>query len=189
MMFFKSPAKTVAEYHACFDYIERRLTKAGFSSGTSGLDRNSRSPSQSYYIPATNRDFPEHAFFECHWTKTREIALFALDPQLLNATKFAEPIYVSSKPPSEFVMSERAQNMKAELGSLSEGRHHKQYLFALELRKLGATDMEVRQQLRECLGSEFRMLKKIEETIRSLNMARPSMAIGPNSAGMDVGAR
>lgn len=73
--------------------------------------------------------------------------------------------------------------MKAELASLSEGRHHKHYLFAMELRKLGGTDMEIGQQLRECLGVEPRMLKKIEDTIKSLNKPRPSMAMMTNLVG------
>jgi hypothetical protein len=73
--------------------------------------------------------------------------------------------------------------MKAELASLSEGRHRKQYLFALELRKLGATDMEISQQLRECLGIESRMLKKIEDTIKSLNKPRPSVVRVTNLLG------
>ena len=186
MMFFKNPAKSVVEYNSCFDYIERRLTKSGFASGTSGLDRNSRSPVQSYYIPATNREFPDHAFFDCHWTKTKELALYALDPQLLHCTQLAQPIYVSSKPPNDFGMSERAQSMKAELAGLSEGRHHKQYLFALELRRLGATDWEIRKHLRECLGTEFRMLEKIEDTIDSLNKAGASRAMVTSLAGINA---
>jgi hypothetical protein len=173
IMFFKKPARTVTEYNSCFDYVERRLTKAGFAPSTSGMDSNSRSPAQSYYLPGTNRKFPDHAFFENYGTKTKELERYALDPHAINGSQRIKPIYVPFAAPSDFEMSERAQNMKAELASLSEGRHRKQYLFAIELRTLGATDMEIRQQLRECLGTESRMLKKIEGTIKSLNMPRP----------------
>ena len=125
----------------------------------------------------------DQAFFKNYGTKTRELARFALDPHGIDATQSNKPIYVPSTPPSDFVMSERAQNMKAELQSLFEGRHRKQYLFALELRKSGAMDMEIRQQLRECLGTEERMLKKIEDTISSLNKPRAGMSIVTNLVG------
>ena len=49
-------------------------------SKTSGLDKNCRSGVHSFWMPATNRAFPEWAFFRPHNTKTRELRRHAINP-------------------------------------------------------------------------------------------------------------
>jgi hypothetical protein len=162
----------VAEFNACFDYVEQRLTKAGFAAGTSGLDRNSRSPAQSYYIPGTNRNFSDYAFFETYWTKTRELSLYALDPKIIHATQPKVAATADHQSLRRTRKTDHAQKLMVALQNKKSGRHEDQYLLAVELRKNGADDPEIEGVLRECLGSEPRMEKKIRDSIRSLKQWR-----------------
>ena len=50
IMFFKRPARSVGAYRACFDYVENRLEAAGFPPNLSGLDSNSRKPTQLFRL-------------------------------------------------------------------------------------------------------------------------------------------
>ena len=172
-MFLRQPARSVEQYQACFDYIVRRLDKAGFPEDTSGLDRNSRSPSQSFYFPGTNRSHLDWAFFENHWTKTTELELYAIDPHSIWATqspkiKFSEP-KMSTGTPSQQKAADTADQLKVVIKGKDEGRHHDQYLLACELKKARFDNDQIAQQLRECLPAGTKTDKKIRDTLQSLD--------------------
>ena len=168
MMFFKSPARTVEQYRACFDYVAQRLRTAGFSPDRSKLDGCCRSPAQSYYLPGTNRDFPDHGIFQTYGTTTREIKRIGLDPHILEATrpKGVHPTDISQ--PGKFRWTENARSMQTTLKKLKEGRHGLQFEFAVELACHGAKEPDIREALKDCLGTDPRMKKKTDDSIKSL---------------------
>src|SRR4051794_3850273 len=59
IMPFKSPALSIDEFQAVHDAIVERLAEDGFDKSKSGLDPQCRSGVQPFYIPCTNRQFPE----------------------------------------------------------------------------------------------------------------------------------
>ena len=172
VMFLQRPARTIKQYKAGFDYVERRLLKAGFTRQMTQLDPNSRSPVQSYYQPCTNRKFPDMAFFNEYGTGTDELRRYSLDLQAIEATT-RQPIVILTHPTKrKFAMSRRAAKLKAQLFSMKEGRHRLQYLFAVELKKLGACEKRIEQELRDCLGQSDKITGKIDDTLRSLRKWR-----------------
>ena len=173
IMFFQQPARTVDQYKACFDYVVRRLAKAGFPSQTSGLDRNSRKPIQSYYLPATNRAHQEWAFFVNYETKTKELERYAIDPQKIWAT---QPTKVQVCEPKMTISTASQQKARGAADALKvlimgkdEGRNDDQYLLAVELKKSGASDARIEEEIRECLGPGPITEKKIRYDLASLD--------------------
>ena len=64
-----------------YDQIVDRIMRSGFTKDQLGLDPGSRSPSQSFYVPCTNRRHPDDAFFASFGIGQREFKRYALDPQ------------------------------------------------------------------------------------------------------------
>ena len=56
-----------------------------------GIDLSCRSGVQSFYIPCTNRAYPDHAFFEQYGTETRDIARYGIDPSSYEKTAPVPP--------------------------------------------------------------------------------------------------
>jgi hypothetical protein len=176
IMFFQQPARTVEQYHACFDYVERRLEQAGFTSKTSGLDRNSRPPTQSYFFPATNREHQEWAFFENYETKTKELERYAIDPQKIWATQPAKILVSEPKMTISTASQQKARvaadALKVLIMGKDEGRHDDQYSLAVELKKSGANKAQIEEEIRECLGPGPTTEKKIRDDLASLDKWR-----------------
>ena len=80
ILFFKTPARSIAEYQAVFDTVILRIVEEGYPVAEMGIDMTSRSGIQSFYIPCTNRAHPGHAFFEHYGTETRDIGRYGIDP-------------------------------------------------------------------------------------------------------------
>jgi hypothetical protein len=70
ILFFKRPARSIAEYQAVFDSVIARIVEEGYPVAEMGIDMTCRSGVQSYYIPGTNRAYPGHVFFEHYGTET-----------------------------------------------------------------------------------------------------------------------
>ena len=173
IMFFQKPAKTIEEYWACFDYVERRLEQAGFPSQTSGLDRNSRKPTQSYFFPATNREHQEWAFFENYETKTKELERYAIDAQKIWAT---QPTKVQVCEPKMTISTASQQKARVAADALKvlimgkdDLRNHDQYVLGCELKKSGANNAQIEKEIRECLGPGPITEKKIRDDLASLD--------------------
>ena len=60
---FQRPVMSKDVFQAIYDQIVDRLMRSGFTKDELGLDPGSRSPSQSFYVPCTNRRHPNDAFF------------------------------------------------------------------------------------------------------------------------------
>ena len=80
ILFFKTPARSLAAYQAVFDSVIARIVEHGYPIAEMGIDMTSRSGVQSFYIPCTNRAHPDHAFFEQYGTETRDIRRYGIDP-------------------------------------------------------------------------------------------------------------
>ena len=80
ILFFKSPARSIAAYQAVFDSVILRIVEEGYPVAEMGIDMTSRSGVQSFYMPCTNRDHPDHAFFQHYGTETRDIGRYGIDP-------------------------------------------------------------------------------------------------------------
>ena len=75
-------ATSIAAHKAAYAYVARRLRNYGHSEQSAKLDSACKSGIQSFWMPCTNREFPEWAFFRTYGTKTVQLAKCAIDPQL-----------------------------------------------------------------------------------------------------------
>ena len=73
-------------FTSIYDAIKDRLNSAGFPPEKSGLDTACRSDVQSFFLPCTNRNQREWAFFRSHGMTDVEISRFAIDPAAYEAT-------------------------------------------------------------------------------------------------------
>ena len=78
---FQRPVMSKDVFQAIYDQIVDRLIRSGFTKDQLGLDPGSRSPSQSFYVPCTNRRHPKDAFFKSFGMSSREFNRYALNPQ------------------------------------------------------------------------------------------------------------
>ena len=93
ILFFTTPARSIAEYQAVFDSVIARIVADGYPIKEMGIDMTSRSGNQSFYIPCTNRAHPGHAFFEQYGTETRDIGRYGIDPSTyLKTAPIAPPL-------------------------------------------------------------------------------------------------
>ena len=67
-----------------YDEFAKQLSAEGHLPEASGLDQQCRAVNQPFYVPVTNRTYPEMAFFEAFGTKTNEIERFGLDPMSIS---------------------------------------------------------------------------------------------------------
>ena len=78
---FKTNTRTVEDHHRAYDYMKYRLLGFGWDIEELGLDKNSRNPTQSFYLPCIAIQRPDMAFFEAHNTKASEFELYGLDQE------------------------------------------------------------------------------------------------------------
>ena len=91
ILFFKTPARSLGAYQAVFDSVIARIVEQGYPIEEMGIDLSCRSGVQSFYIPCTNRAYPDHAFFEQYGTETRDIARHGIDPSSYEKTAPVPP--------------------------------------------------------------------------------------------------
>ena len=175
IMFYKRPAMTPAQHGVVYDAVVARLEENGFTAASAKLDKQCRSGVQSFYIPATNREHPEWAFFEKYGLKSRELRRCAIDPVLVEKAQKASAPRPTWEPPidtdSNFaseVSRERIDEALRELRTLKEGRHKPLFDAAVALAKMGLQKMQIEQELIFAVGRETKMRKKIREALRSL---------------------
>jgi len=60
------PVTSIDDYKAVFDNVLARLVHHGYTMESMALDSKSRSPVQSYFMPCTNRDHKEYAYFKAY---------------------------------------------------------------------------------------------------------------------------
>jgi hypothetical protein len=97
VIFFSRPAESVAEYKAAFRHIRKRVEAAGCKVLVGGketptdgskwvrFDAQCSSGVQLWWLPCTNRAYPEWAFFRTHEADDRGVKRYGLDPGRLLA--------------------------------------------------------------------------------------------------------
>lgn len=83
IVFYKTPARSLDEHAACFDYVEDILKEHGHLPGRSGLDMASRKAGQSYYFPCTNSTERDSAFFRAFGATEKQVKRYGLEPACL----------------------------------------------------------------------------------------------------------
>lgn len=179
VIFYRRHARSINEHRAVFDGIVRRLEQVGFHAKESGLDRASSTGVQSFYLPATNRAFPDMAFFRTHGVTTRELAT-AIDPSSYAKTRIvSEPARAPQHKSCQRSVGDIKEILDP-LRNLKSSRHVALFQAAVALEDLGLSPNEIDGQLVGVFGSEPKMLKKIRDANKSL--ARYRFTAGQVSA-------
>ena len=169
--FYKRPATTLQQHEAVLDAVMSRLEANGYTEKSVKLDPGCRSGVHSFFLPCTNRDHQDWAFFRAFGTKTRDLERCAIDPVLYGKTAVSRqplpriapnPIVISS------VSREKIDEVTAPLRSLTTGRNDPLFKAALRLRLLGLSKSEVEGELLQIAGHERKMRKKVSDALKQL---------------------
>lgn len=186
---FKTPVGSIAAYQAVYDSIVQRLEQNGFVYDPTGLDPNhcgldpqSRTPNQSYWMPCTNRAYPEWAYFNKLGYTTRELERCSIDPDgyIKTAMKPVTKIMVAPlkrEPSGEPVSDERneqilnnIEEIKTEYRAVPKGQHKRNHAFYMTALKLSnyMSSNEVEHHLQELASGEKKMVNRIKWAMDSL---------------------
>jgi hypothetical protein len=166
-------------FQAIYDQIVDRLIRSGFTKDQLGLDPGSRSPSQSFYVPCTNRHQPEKvAFFESFGMSSREFNRYALNPQGYEQTSRDEDqkprwflLSTEKKQLTEGQKSE-LQQMKFELMSMKWDRNEPLFRFGGMLENLNFSLPEIDAELSDVAGKDAKMIKKKNDFLKRVKKNR-----------------
>ena len=175
---FQRPVLSKEVFQAIYDQIVDRLMRSGFTKDQLGLDPGSRSPSQSFYVPCTNRQHPDHAFFHSFGMGQREFNRYALDPQGYEQTLRKE----DQKPGWFLRSSEKKQltedqksalhQMKFELMSMKSNRHRPFFRFGGLLENYNFSLPEIDAELTDVAGKDPKMIKKKNDFLKRVKKNR-----------------
>ncbi len=175
---YKRPVRSVEEHEAVFDAFEAIFEAAGYNRDGSGLDRSSRSGIQSFYLPCTNRNSPELAFFEVYgMDRQRDFDRYAVDPRIYGATGHVETrpnLKCGSVAAATDQVLDRDRNARViqevydEYGHMTTGRHTAVLSAANKLVTAVSDEIELEQSLVDVFGNEPHMLKKIGDVVKKL---------------------
>lgn len=156
-------------YQSIWDDLKGTLERAGYE--RAGLDKNSRTPILSYYVPSTNRHYPQQHFFEAFGMNKREFKRYALDPEpYLYAHLVQETQAWIASQPAELSVGVQAwiEAEKAKLMGMRENRHDPFFRFAVRLKGLGLSFPEIDGHLHQVAGLDPKMRKKARDNMKSL---------------------
>jgi hypothetical protein len=157
MFLYKTPVKSIKVHQAIYDSIASKLSEHGFPPETSGLDSVCRSGVQSYYMPCINQRHQEWAYYKQWGTKSREIAKYAIDPELIEKTMMSadvkpkllnvddNTIYFEGGGNKE----DRIESILSAVRCLPQDRHSPFYIAAWKLRHLELPDHEIQFHLEQ----------------------------------------
>ena len=173
IVFYASPASSIEEHQAAFDYINFKLETAGWPPAVSGLDKNCRSGVQSFHLPCTNRSHPGWAFFEVHNTKTAEIHKYGLVPYAIPVASDCQLVTEPDGPQYGDVPQHFIDKATATVRSMRSGRHLEFFKAGIKLSKLRHEGKRldadtIRQILLDIAGNEQHMRKKVPDVMKSL---------------------
>lgn len=164
IVFYREPAKSIAEHQAVFDYLETRLRQAGYDRDSSKLDKACLSGVQPFYLPCTNRSHPEMAFFDEFGTTEAEVRKYGISPaECLEALprQVVEPTRSKALTPSSSSIAE----MEDQLRAMTEDRRPLFYRIARVLAKSGAN---VEEELKRIAGSDKILQQQIRGHLYSI---------------------
>ena len=174
ILFFTTPARSLAEYQAVFDSVIARIVEEGYPVAEMGIDMTCRSGVQSFYIPCTNRAHPGHAFFEHYGTETRDIGRYGIDPSAYLKTAPTRPTLERAKQSSIAVdgLSPELSDMKKKLMGMAEGRHALFFDFACKTAIHFKDKAKVTKELYDVAGSDAKLRGKVKPALNSLRKYR-----------------
>ena len=174
ILFFKMPARSLAEYQAVFDSVIARVVAEGYPVAEMGIDMTCRSGVQSFFIPGTNRAHPGHAFFEHYGTETRDIGRYGIDPSAYLKTAPTRPTLERARQSSIAVdgLSPELSDMKRKLMGMAEGRHALFFDFACKTAIHFKDEAEVAKELHDVAGSDAKLRGKVKPALNSLRKYR-----------------
>ena len=171
ILFFKTPARSLAAYQAVFDAVIARIVADGYPTAEMGIDMTSRSGVQPFYIPCTNRAYPDHAFFEHYGTDSRDILRHGIDPSSYFKTAPTRPTLERTKQSSINIaasLSSELFDMKRKIMAMSEGRHALFFDFACKTAIHFKDEAKVAAELYEVAGSDPKLRVKVKPALNSL---------------------
>lgn len=183
IIFYTRPATSIEQHHSVYDYLCARLARSGLDERSSGLDKNCRTGVHSFYMPCTNRQYPDRAFFETHNTRSREIEQYGIDPEFLHgivqlssrATEHELRDSDQFESVSENgVPAELIERAKATVESMATGRHYEFFMTGVRLaliryKRNRLSPDSIERILMQTRGSEQKdRKKKVKDIMRSL---------------------
>ncbi|MGB9163701.1 MAG: hypothetical protein WCC41_04515 [Rhodomicrobium sp.] len=171
ILFFKTPARSLGAYQAVFDSVIARIVEEGYPIEEMGIDLSCRSGVQSFYIPCTNRAYPDHAFFEQYGTETRHIARYGIDPSSYDKTAPVPPTLQRAKQSSTAVpstLSPELLDMKAKLIAMPRGQNAGFFEFACKTAAHFKDEARVTKELYEAAGADRKLQAKVKPALNSL---------------------
>ena len=178
MFFLKEPCRSVAEYHAIYDAITGRIAEKTFPN-VAKFDSQARSGVHSFFLPCTNKEHPNYAFFRFYGTRATEIDQYGIVPSLClkNAHQPQDPIpwRFPSTGTNGFdtntlkPLSPKLQEMKDRIMTMRKGRHEIFFSFAGSVNKFFDGDqLAVERHLRDIAGGSSKMKKWVTDALRSI---------------------
>ena len=170
ILFYKKPAKSIIEHKAVYLDVSKRLEEEGFTEESSGLDDKCKTGVQSFFVPCTNAEYPDQAFFICRNTKTEHIRNFGLDPEQLAKTRRVEEPrerYVPAK--SDHVLSaEQVEALVAPVRAMSQDRHGPMFILARALQRGSLDKGSCRQALISVAATDSHIVKKAHDLVKQI---------------------
>jgi hypothetical protein len=174
ILFFKTPARSLAAYQAVFDSVIARIVEEGYPIEEMGIDLSCRSGVQSFYIPCTNRAHPDYAFLEQYGTETRDISRYGIDPSSYEKTapvpsklERVRQSSIGADVPS--TLTPELSDMKAKLIAMPRGQNDGFFKFACKTAiHFKGNESKITQALLEAAGSDRKLQAKIKSVLTSL---------------------
>jgi hypothetical protein len=171
VMFYQRPVTSIVEHRSVFDWIEEVLDNAGYPSEVSGLDQGCRSGNQSFYMPCTNRKYPDQAFFEAHWTKSCELAKYAIDPDdcvafypPMPVTHVRQPLAMTSSQPS----CVEIERILGEVRDAPDGRNNLGFVAICRLSRMGLDHGRIEMEYTARFNRDKKMMNRLKGYMKSL---------------------
>ena len=172
-MFFKTPARSLHAYQAVYDSVIARIVEQGYPIEEMGIDTTCGSGVQSFYIPCTNRAYPDHAFFEQYGTETRDIARYGIDPSNYEKTAPVPPKLervrqssIGADGPS--ALTPELSDMKAKLIAMPRGKNDEFFTFGCKTAVHFKDEARVAKELYEAAGTDRKLQAKVKPALNSL---------------------
>ena len=175
IMPFKQPTTSIEAFEAIFDDIVQRLEDAGYPREAAKLDSACRCPTQSWYLPCTNRQQKDHAFIRTSGMQTRDVERHGINPAAYEVTRQDDHeranVQISTWRDKDVSPEARRDidGRKQVLRSMNCGRHDTFFQLGKTLARNYRYPMyEVERELFEVAGSDRTMKKKARDIIKSL---------------------
>ena len=178
VMFYKRAVASISEHRAVYEWIVEVLELAGHKAGSSGLDAGCGSGNQSFYMAGINPAHPENAFFEAHWTKTRELAKYAINPSYCVSLYHEAPtVSVADVGHRKIATRDQIDRVTEPLRNAQNGTNQLGHDTVMKLAALGMSDADIESEMHQCANGDRKKLKRIPGYLKSLNKYRQGWTV------------